>query len=106
MLLVMEMYLVVNTRRPLTTNAQEIIQMKIDIETASRLTVSSLVSATNLAEETTAEIAEEGLRTVEEVSKKTGLPVAYVCVTENVLKNLSGTAKDKAFCITRHTIKI
>lgn len=94
-----EMYLVVNTRRPLTTNAQEIIQMKTDIETASRLTVSSLVSATNLAEETTAEIAEEGVSVVEEVSQETGLPIAFVCVTENVLKIFPARQKIRPFAL-------
>ncbi len=67
--------LVVNTRRPLTSNADEIIRMKEDIEIASRLTVTGLISDTNIAEETTSFIVAEGYEILEDVSRKTGLPI-------------------------------
>ncbi len=100
-----EMYLVVNTRRPLTSTAEEIIEMKEQIEIASRLTVTGLISDTNLADETTAEIVLEGVAITEEVSKKTGLPVVFVCTGESV-SALPEALSEKQFFITRRLLKI
>ena len=100
-----EMYLVVNTRRPLTSTAEEIIEMKEQIEIASRLTVTGLISDTNLADETTTEIVLEGVAITEEVSKKTGLPVVFVCTGETV-GALPEALSEKQFFITRRLLKI
>ncbi len=94
-----EMYLVVNTRRPLTSTAEEIIQMKNDIELASRLTVTGLIADTNIAEETTSEIVEEGYQIVEEVSRETGLPIKFVCAAEQAAAHLDPRLLQKLFKI-------
>ncbi|MBR4874691.1 MAG: hypothetical protein IKU87_02585 [Clostridia bacterium] len=101
-----EMYLVINTRRPLTTSEDEIIRMKEDIESASRLSVTGLISDTNIAGETTPEIVMEGFDVVNNVSKKTGLLIKFICAEEKVASNLPDTIKDKIFTIVRRTIKI
>ncbi len=100
------LYLVVNTRRPLTATKAEILQMKADIEAASRLSVSAFIADTNLAEETTAELVEEGYKILEEVSKETNIPIAFVCATEQVAETLSPKYKEKLFPIVRRTIKL
>ncbi len=99
-----EMYLVVNTRRPLTQTKEEILEMKENIEIASRLKITGLISDTNLADETTEDIVMEGVKTVSEVSKASGLPMVYVCVPEGT--SLSDVEPDKQFPITRHLLKI
>lgn len=101
-----EMLLVVNTRRPLTKTPEEIIEMKDNIENASRLTVSALVSDTNLADDTTAEVVLEGVRITDEVSEKTGLPVSYICANEQVAKDLPKQFQEKVFVIKRRLLKI
>ncbi len=101
-----ELYLVVNTRRPMTTTADEILQMKTDIEIASRLSVTALIADTNLADETDAALVEEGYEIVKSVSQKTGIPIAYVCATEHVAETLSSECKERLFPIVRRTIKI
>ena len=101
-----EMLLVVNTRRPLTKEPEEIIEMKNNIETASRLAVSALVSDTNLADDTTAEVVLEGVRITNEVSKKTGLPVSYICSNEQTAKDLPKQLQEKVFIIKRRLLKI
>ena len=99
-----EMYLVVNTRRPLTQTKEEILEMKENIEFASRLTVTGLIADTNLADETTEDVVMEGVKTVSEVSSTCGLPMVYVCTPEGVI--LSNVPVEKQFSITRHLLKI
>lgn len=101
-----KMYLVVNTRRPLTASAQDILQMKTDIESASRLSVTDLVLDTNIADETTADMVVEGYRILEDVQKATHLPISYVCATKEVASELPLAFEEKLFPITRYTIKI
>lgn len=101
-----EMYLVVNTRRPLTATVSEIAEMKQNIELASRLSVSAFISNTNIADETTPEIVEEGFKIVSEVSEKTGLPVKFVCALDSLADEVAPTYKDKTFKITRRLLKI
>ena len=99
-----EMYLVVNTRRPLTSTPEEIIEMKENIEIASRLRVTGLVSDTNLADETTEDIIMEGVSVTNEVSAATSLPVVHVCTQPGM--TLSDVPENQQFPITRHLLKI
>lgn len=46
------MYFVINAKRPLTATADEAIEYMIDIEKASRLTITDLINNTNLSSET------------------------------------------------------
>ena len=73
-----EMSLVVNTRRPLSSTVSEIIEMKQNIEAASRLLVTNIIADTNIADETTKEIIEQGYTLISEAALKLGLPVKYV----------------------------
>lgn len=101
-----EMFLVVNTRRPLTKTVDEIIQMKENIEIASRLHVTALISDTNISDETTAEIVEEGYEILKKVSDKTQLPIQYVCTNVDASDSLNESLKSKLFKINRYTMKI
>lgn len=74
--------LVVNIRRPFTSNKEAIIDAIRRIEQAGRITISGLVSNTNLAEETTEEHVREGLAVAEEVALERGLPIKWVVVPE------------------------
>ncbi len=79
-----EMYFVINARRPLTRDPEGIIEILREVEEASRLRVTSLVNATNLGRETTAEIILEGQKVTEEVSRLTGIPIAFTAVKEDI----------------------
>lgn len=74
--------MVVNTCRPFTANAADIVDTLRRIEQSSRLTISGLVSNTNLAGETTATHVLEGLAIVEEAATILGLPIRWVVVPE------------------------
>ena len=73
-------WLVVNTRRPFTGTPAAIAAARRRIEEASRLSISGLVSNTNLGGETTARQVEEGLAITEEAAAMTGLPIRWVVV--------------------------
>lgn len=79
-----EMFFVINARRPLTRDPEGIIEILREVENASRLRVTSLVNATNLGAETTAEIVLEGQRITEKVSEMIGIPVAYTAVKKDI----------------------
>jgi len=101
-----EMLLTVNTRRPLTATPEEIIEMKENIETASRLHVTAYVANTNIADDTTAQIIGEGYDILDAVSKQTNLPIRFVCATEQAAKGLLPPLADKLFLIERRMLKI
>jgi hypothetical protein len=69
-----EMLFVVNTFRPFTTNVEEILQMKTQLEFASKLRITEFICNNNLMEHTTAEVVEQGIDILSECSARTGLP--------------------------------
>ncbi len=99
-----EMSLVVNTRRPLSGTVEEIIEMKENIEAASRLTVTDLIADTNISLETTKEIIEEGYEIVKEVSNRLGIPIKYV--VSAIDADFSDDVKNKLFKIERKLLKL
>ena len=74
--------LVVNTKRPFTSDVQGIIHTLQRIEQVSRLKISGLVSNSNLGSETTLEHIYQGLSIVEEAAQQLLLPVSWVVVPE------------------------
>lgn len=74
--------LVVNTCRPFTATPDDIVDTLTRIEQASRLKISGLVSNTNLAGDTTAELVMKGLAITEEAAARLGLPICWVVVPE------------------------
>lgn len=73
-----DMLFVVNANRPNTANAKDVIEYISSIEEACRTKATKLVNNTHLLRQTTPEDILRGQAVVEEVSKLTGLPVAYV----------------------------
>ncbi len=63
------MKLVINTRRPFTSNVEEILGMASMLEFTSGLTVNEFVCNTNLMEFTTGEVIREGVELVREAAK-------------------------------------
>lgn len=94
-----DMYMVINARRVLSQTADEIITFMREIEVASRLKITKLVNNTNLSVETTPEVLLEGQKVVEEVSKKTGLPIAYITGTKEILEKIPDTVKAPRLCL-------
>jgi len=83
-----EMYFVINTKRPLTSNADDIIEMLKSIERTSRITVTALINNTNIKSETTVNDLLQGQKIVDEVSYITGLPVKAISATREIIEQI------------------
>jgi hypothetical protein len=68
-------WIVANARRPLTRSTEEITVMAREIQRTSGLTVTGLINATNLGDETTADIIAEGLAVIGEAAKALDIPL-------------------------------
>lgn len=79
-----DMFMVVNDRRPWTDSVQGIREAIARVQDNSRLTVTALVSNPNLVHETDASVVEQGHRLVLEASEALGLPVAFLCVMDEL----------------------
>ena len=71
-----KMILVINCMRPLTRQKEEILDLALRIRNRGRLKIDLLINNTNLADETTPEMVEEGEKTVLECAEMLdGIPV-------------------------------
>ncbi len=79
-----EALLVVNTCRPFTSTSEGIVEAVRRIQQASQLTVSGLISNTNLADETNLPQVMKGLEITEEAARQLQIPVRAVVVPESL----------------------
>lgn len=81
-----DMYFVICATRPLQSSADEALELMKSIELASRLKITHLINNTHLSAFTDEETVLRGQRLCEEVSRKSGIPILYTTVRED-LKN-------------------
>ena len=84
------MVFVANCCRPLTTTAQEALEVMREIEAACGLRFTDIINNSNLGPETTAETVLESLPYIEELSRLSGLPVFAHTAEESVARQLTG----------------
>lgn len=77
-------YMAVNTLRPFTSDPEQISIMTNELTSAAGFKIDGYLNNTNLLEETTAEMLEEGEKKILEASKLTGIPLIANCVMEGV----------------------
>ena len=77
-------YMAVNTLRPFTSDPEQIAIMTNELTSAAGSKIDGYLNNTNLLEETTAEMLEEGEKKILEASKLTGIPLIANCVMEGV----------------------
>lgn len=80
-----ELLMAVNTRRPFTATADEIIIMASELTEASKMKITGFINNTNVLEDTKPEDIIEGEKILSEVSAKTGIPVVMTTVMEGVM---------------------
>ncbi len=83
-----DMFFVVNANREKTQSANAVIRYINEIEESSKLKVTGLINNTHLLRETTVEDIMKGQRLIREVSKKTNIPIKYVCCLEKLVDKL------------------
>ncbi len=84
-----DLLLVVNKYRPETRDLEGVLQIKKEIEYASRMKFTGIVNNSNLGEETTEETIISSLNFIKQVSKETGLPVVFTAIRDDLAKNIS-----------------
>ena len=94
-----EMIMVINAKRPLSSTAEEIMELMSEIERTSRLKITGLVNNTNLSYQSTVEDLLEGQKVVEEVSERTGLPILYIAGTKEILDALPQNLNYPRLCL-------
>jgi cellulose biosynthesis protein BcsQ len=92
-----DMYFVVNTNRPLTSDVNGIIEYINSIERASRLKVSYLINNTNMSYETKVQDIITGQNIIKEVSQKLNIPVRFTCVREDLADKLPAGLSGEIF---------
>jgi hypothetical protein len=85
-----EHYFVINTRRPMTRNADEIEAMLAEIRSSARLEVDKLVNNANLLGTSTPELLAEASAIIGEVSRRLSIPVGFVSGMAEVLDGYEG----------------
>ena len=79
-------YFVINTRRPMTRNPDEIEKMMMEIQMGSRLKVDRLVNNANLLGASTPEMIAEASVILGRVSSKLSVPVGFISGMREVLE--------------------
>ncbi|HEX2924699.1 MAG TPA: hypothetical protein VHP38_00320 [Ruminiclostridium sp.] len=75
----------------MTDSPEKIIEMIELIEDGANIKVTKLINNSNLLEETTPEIIEEGNRIISQVSEKLGIPIAITAGMEETVAGLNGS---------------
>ena len=93
----LEVYNVVNTRRPMSGTADKTIALMKDLMFNSRLQVTGLINNTNLAAETGPDDLRDGYEVLKEVSMRTGVPVAYTTGRKEMLQSFLTEGHDAEY---------
>lgn len=90
----LDMFFVLNARRPGTLDVGGCLRMMEMISGAARLKFTGIIANTHLMDQTTGEIARQGLELAQEVSKAAGIPVVFVSVEPWVASELNVAKPD------------
>lgn len=82
-----DLLMAINTRRPFTSTADEIIIMASELQEASKMKITGFINNTNVLEDTTPEDVFEGEKIIKEVEKRTGIPLVMTSVMESLMTN-------------------
>jgi len=97
-----DMFFVINTFRPLSSTAEDILSLISDIEASSRLKVTGLINNSNIAHLTTDNDVLKGQEIIKTVSQKVGIDIVYTSGLEEVIKKIPREYISKPFYINRY----
>ncbi len=89
-----DMILVLNANRPFTSDMAGCLKTIGEIETASRLKFTGIISNTHLMDDTDEEIVMRGIELSKEVSAETGLKLYFVSAEQKILDKIKQTNID------------
>ena len=99
-----DMFFVINTNRPFTSNSTDIVEYFKAIERASRLKITHLISNTNLSYETTPQHVIDGDKVVAQLSKELNIPHAYTVCSKDLIEKMTGKLQGDIFGIDIHML--
>jgi hypothetical protein len=99
------MQLVVNTKRPFTSNVEEIATMLSMLEFSSKLKVTELVCNTNLMEDTSAKIVEEGIRITQQAAELLKLDFSHYTVLDEYAERVPDGLLGKTRLVMTYMLK-
>ena len=76
---------VINTRRPLAGTVEKVLHLQEEMQIHSRLKITGMINNTNLATMTGPDDLRDGYEIIEEVSKRSGIPVAFTTGRKEML---------------------
>jgi hypothetical protein len=76
---------VINSRRPFTGDVEGCLRIREEIEAASRLKITGLISNSHLLEETAADTIREGIALAAEVAERAGIGVEFATLDRGLL---------------------
>jgi hypothetical protein len=79
---------VVNPLRPQTNTVSGCLTLRDEIETAAQLTTTGLIGNANLIDETSVQDIYRGYEFVQSVSQESGLPLAFITVSQELLPQI------------------
>lgn len=94
-----DMYFVINSNRPLTSNNEDTLEYLRSIELASRLKVKYLISNTNMSYETQASDIIKGDAETEKLSEELNIPHRYTVCTKDLAHEVKNKVKGEIFPI-------
>ncbi|MFT5875587.1 MAG: hypothetical protein ACI8WT_004580 [Clostridium sp.] len=99
-----DMFFVINTNRPNTSNSTDIVEYFKAIERASRLSISHLISNANISYETEPRHIIEGDKVVARLSKELNIPHAYTVCSRDLMEKMNGKLQGTIFGIDLHML--
>jgi hypothetical protein len=97
-----QMYSVINTKRPLTDNKEDIIIVIRDINYNSRLQITGLINNTNLSYETKCEDILKGEKIVKSVCEEINLPFIFTSLLLEHVSEYKEMSDSKLFPIKKY----
>ncbi|NLK43331.1 MAG: ATP-binding protein [Tissierellia bacterium] len=83
-----DMFFVLNANRPETQSVDKVLEYMIKIQDVSRARISGIVNNTHLLKATSVEDILRGQKLALEVQDKTGIPLRYISVLEDLIPDL------------------
>ncbi|MEZ5358807.1 MAG: cobalamin biosynthesis protein CbiA [Candidatus Zixiibacteriota bacterium] len=100
-----EMLMVLNSRRPQTSEVAGCLETMRRVEFAARLKFTGLISNSHMIDETDEEIILEGYELSKAVSAESGLPLFFVSAKRTVLEKMNVTFDYPVLPMTRSMLK-
>ena len=92
-----DIYFVMNTSRPLQSDANLVIEMINSIEHVSNLRVNKLIINSNLSYESDLNVLNEGIKIGKQVAELKNLEIAYISGTKEILKQYKEQSTSQEF---------